>query len=125
MLDLERDVCASNNQGYFMVPQKVSFLESLHVCKKLTGTPISYVDKRDFNNIVSFLSLSSNMKAAGCVKTLDDGSTQAEVGAGGSDEAREGVWTTWDTEERIEVGSVVLSQMNNLKKLQCIVFTLG
>ena len=107
-----------------MVPQKVSFFESLHVCKKLTGTPISYVDKRDFNNIVSFLSLSSNMKAAGCVKTLDDGSTQAEVGAGGSDEAREGVWTTWDTEETIEVGSV-LSQMNNLKKLQCIVFTLG
>ena len=105
MLDLERDVCASRNQGYFMVPQKLSFLESLHVCNKLTGTPISYVDKTDFNNIVSFLSLSSNMKAAGCVRSLDDGYTQVEVGAGGSDEAREGVWTTWDTEETIEVST--------------------
>ena len=86
-----------------MVPQKVSFLEAHHVCKKLTGTPISYVDKTDFNNIVSFLSLSSNMKAAGCVRTLDDGYTQVEVTAGGSDEAKEGVWTTWDTNNKIEV----------------------
>ena len=48
MLDLARDVCAPKDRGYFMVPQKLTFEESRHICKKLTGAPISYTDKAEF-----------------------------------------------------------------------------
>ena len=56
-----------------------------------------------FEAIVHFLSLSSNMRALGCGERLEDGSTNLQVWAGGSDEAREGVWTTWDTNKEIDV----------------------
>ena len=48
VLDLARDVCAPKDRGYFMVPQKLTFVESRHICKKLTGAPISYTDKAEF-----------------------------------------------------------------------------
>ena len=37
LLDLERDVCNMNEEGLILVPQKLSFQESLHVCGKLAG----------------------------------------------------------------------------------------
>ena len=43
------------------------------------------------------------MRASGCVEPLADGSTRLQVWGGGTDEAREGTWTTWDTEKEIEV----------------------
>ena len=86
-----------------MIPQKLTFEESRHICKKLTGAPISYTDKAEFESIVHFLSLASNMRAPGCGERLGDGSTNLQVWAGGSDEAREGVWTTWDTNKEIDV----------------------
>ena len=107
VLDLERDVCAPKDRGYFMVPQKITFEESRHICKKLTGAPISYTDKAEFESIVHFLSLSSNMRAPGCGERLGDGSTNLQVWAGGSDEAREGVWTTWDTNKEIDVTLII------------------
>ena len=90
-----------------MVPQKLTFEESRHTCKKLTGAPISYTDKTEFEAIVHFLSLSSNMRAPGCGERLEDGSTNLQVWAGGSDEAREGVWTTWDTNKEIDVTLII------------------
>ena len=87
-----------------MVPHKLSFDESIHVCKKLSGTPVTFTNKTTFDDIVHHLSLASNMRASGCVQTLEDGSRSVQVWGGGSDEAREGVWTTWDTNQKIEVG---------------------
>ena len=86
-----------------MVPQPLSFAESVHVCKKLSGTPVSYVNETDFNDLVYFLSLASNMRASGCAQTLGDGSTSMKVWGGGSDEAREGSWVTYDSNQAIEV----------------------
>ena len=103
MLDVEKDICAPRDRGYFMVPQKLSFDESLHVCKKLTGSPITFTNQTDFEEIIYYLSLSSNMRASGCVEPLADGSTRLQVWGGGTDEAREGTWTTWDTDKEIEV----------------------
>ena len=87
-----------------MVPHKLSFDESIHVCKKLSGTPVTFTNKTIFDDIVHHLSLASNMRASGCVQVLEDGSRSVQVWGGGSDEAREGVWTTWDTNQKIEVG---------------------
>ena len=105
MLDVERDICnmRARDTGYFMVPQPLSFAESVHVCKKLSGTPVSYVNETDFNDLVYFLSLASNMRASGCAQTLGDGSTSMKVWGGGSDEAREGSWVTYDSNQAIEV----------------------
>ena len=88
-----------------MVPHKLSFDESIHVCKKLSGTPVTFTNKTIFDDIVHHLSLASNMRASGCAQTLEDGSRSVQVWGGGSDEAREGVWTTWDTNQKIEVGA--------------------
>ena len=110
MLSLERDVCAFMDTGYFMVPQAVSFEESFHMCKKVSGTPISFANKTDFLSIVHYLSKASNMRTPGCVELVEDGSTQVEVWGGGSDADREGTWTTWDTQQEIEVRSEASSQ---------------
>ena len=93
----------TRDQGYFMVPQQLSFAESVHVCRKLSGAPISYTNTSEFLELVYHLSLASNMRAAGCTETLEDGSSSVQVWAGGSDEAMEGVWTTWDTRQDIQV----------------------
>ena len=105
LLDLENDICSNKENGYFMVPHKLSFDESIHVCKKLSGTPVTFTNKTIFDDIVHHLSLASNMRASGCAQTLEDGSRSVQVWGGGSDEAREGVWTTWDTNQKIEVGA--------------------
>ena len=107
ILDLEKDVCANHEKGYFLVPQQLSFDEGVHMCKKLSGSPISYTTKTEFEEIIHHLSLSSNMRAPGCVERLEDGSSSVQVWGGGSDEAREGTWTTWDTGREIKVGNIV------------------
>ena len=107
MLDLESDVCNLQEKGFFMVPQPLSFDESVHVCKKLSGSPISYTSKTDFEKIIHHLSLSSNMRASGCVERLEDGSSSVQVWGGGSDEVREGTWNSWDTGREIKVGKIV------------------
>ena len=109
MLDLEKDVCANRDLGYFLVPQQVSFDESIHVCQKLSGTPVTFTNKTEFDGIVNYLSGASNMRASACVETLEDGSTSIQVWGGGTDEAREGVWTSWDGHKEIEVGVMHLT----------------
>ena len=103
MLDLERDVCANQDRGYFMVPQKLSFDESKHVCKKLSGSPLSYTSKADLEAVVHFVSGSSNMRASACIEALEDGSTSVQVWGGGMAGEDRVNWTTWDTNQYIEV----------------------
>ena len=94
---------AAASQGYFLVPQPLTFTEAGHVCSKLAGAPASYTSEAEFSDLLRFLSLASNMRASGCVEPLADGSTRLQVWGGGTDEAREGTWTTWDTDKKIEV----------------------
>ena len=103
MLDLEKDVCANQDRGHFMVPQKLSFDESKHVCKKLSGTPLSYTSKADLEAVVHFLSGSSNMRASACIEALEDGSTSVQVWGGGVAREDRVNWTTWNTNQYIEV----------------------
>ena len=126
MLDVERDICnmRARDTGYFMVPQPLSFAESVHVCKKLSGTPISYVNETDFNDLVYFLSLASNMRASGCAQTLGDGSTSMKVWGGGSDEAREGAWVTYDSHQAIEVTHATCNSTVSVKIIKFLALTL-
>ena len=87
--DLEQDVCNMREQGLFMVPQQLSYQESVHSCKKVAGKVASFTQRDDFEDIVRFLSLRQNMQAAACV---EEGLLQ--VWAGASDEEVEGVWRT-------------------------------
>ena len=124
MLDLEKDVCANRDLGYFLVPQQVSFDESIHVCQKLSGTPVTFSNKTEFDAIVHFLSGASNMRASACVETLEDGSTSIQVWGGGTDEAREGVWTSWDGHKEIEVGVIPDREYTEVGKI-LLASTLG
>ena len=99
ILDIEKDICTHNNKGLLLVPQKLSFEESIHVCEKVGGSVISYVKKTDFEKYVNFLSLSTNMRSSACMKNLDT----SVIWAGGSDIIEEGEWRTWDKPEKIEV----------------------
>ena len=102
VLDLERDVCHASERGLFMVPHKLTYEESLHTCKKLSGSLVSYTSKQEFDDLVYFMSLSVNMRSGGCVEELEDGNN-IEVWAGGTDAVKEGVWETWNTREAIQV----------------------
>ena len=103
LLDLERDVCGPRPRGYFLVPQPLTFAEAGHVCSKLAAAPASFTSKEDFEAMVRFLSLASNTRAPACGRSLEGGGTGVQVWGGGTDEAREGQWTTWDTSQEIEV----------------------
>ena len=85
-----------------MVPHKLTFEESLHACKKLSGSLASYVNKTEFDDIVYFVSLTKNMNSQGCIEKLEDGNN-IEVWAGGMDDRQEGLWETWNTREPIKV----------------------
>ena len=85
-----------------MVPQKLNFQESLHVCKKLAGKVISYTDRDEFDDIVYFLSLTPNMRSSACID-IKESSSLLQVWAGGSDEQVEGVWRTYDNNTSIKV----------------------
>ena len=85
-----------------MVPHKLTFEESLHTCKKLSGSLASYVNKTEFDDIVYFVSLTKNMNSQGCIEKLEDGNN-IEVWAGGMDDRQEGLWETWNTREPIKV----------------------
>ena len=102
MLDLERDVCNMREEGLLMVPQKFSFQESLHVCRKLSGQVLSYTDNKGFQEIIHFLSLSQNMKASGCSEA-EGSSRTLHIWGGGSDKEEETVWRTYDTNIDIKV----------------------
>ena len=103
VLDLEKDICDSTeNGGLFLVPQKFSFTESVHICKTLAGKMVTYMDKADFDDLIYYLSLSVNMKAGGCVEQNED-SSQIQIWAGGKDDRIEGSWETWNGREHIKV----------------------
>ena len=93
-LDLERDVCSMQEQGLFMVPQQLSFQESVHSCKKMSGRVASFTQRQEFEDIVRFLSLRQNMRASACSEDREDGSSLLQVWAGASDQEVEGVWRT-------------------------------
>ena len=111
-LDLERDICPkqlrsnaleqTDEKGFFMIPHRHTYSESVHVCKTLSGSLISYVTQNEFEDLTYFLSLSENMKAVNCVDTAE-GSTKIKVWAGGTDEMKEGVWETWNTRKLVQV----------------------
>ena len=85
-----------------MIPHRHTYSESVHVCKTLSGSLISYVTQNEFEDLTYFLSLSENMKAVNCVDTAE-GSTKIKVWAGGTDEIKEGVWETWNTRKLVQV----------------------
>ena len=93
-LDLEKDVCNMREQGLFMVPQQLSYKESVHSCNKMAGTVASFTQRQEFEDIVHFLSLRQNMRASACVEEMEDGSSLLQVWAGASDQEVEGVWRT-------------------------------
>ena len=103
MLDLERDVCNTREEGLLLVPQKLSYQESLHVCRKLSGQVVSYSQLEEFKDLVFFLSLSRNMRASACSE-VSGASRVLQTWGGGSDLLEETVWRTYDTAEDIKVG---------------------
>ena len=105
MLDLERDVCDNREQGHFLVPHKHTFDEAVHVCRKLSGTLISYTDKAEFDDLIYFLSRASNQRASQCFFTETE-KPYMTAWAGGSDRGNEGVWTSWNTKTDIKVCSL-------------------
>ena len=105
MLDFERDVCHSPDNGLFLVPHKFTYEDSIHTCRKLSGSLITYTNKTDFDDIIYHLSLRNNMKTKGCVDVGED-STNLVVWAGGLDDITEGTFETWNKRELIKVGLI-------------------
>ena len=91
-------------RGFMLIPHRLEFNEGLRYCDKISGRLASYVTREEFEEIVYHLSLTENMQAQPCVKSGDrEGTKMIEVYLAGTDEDREGTWTTLYSRERIEV----------------------
>ena len=101
--DLERDICNQPEQGLVLVPHKLSFKDSLHVCEKLSGKIASYVEEQELDQITRFLSKVSNMNTNECSSNLEEGSSRKsiKVYVAGTDEDKEGLWETWYSKHKI------------------------
>ena len=108
MLDLEKDICNTREEGLFMVPQQLNFQESLHVCKKLSGKVFSYSERDEFDDLVYYLSLTNNMRASACTEDKES-SSLLQVWAGGSDEEVEGIWRKYDHNTSIKVKKLLIA----------------
>ena len=102
ILDLEKDICAGGNTGYFIVPQKNTFDESIHLCKKLSGSVMSYINQTQFEDVVHFASYDNILNIKECTEDSGD-DVMIEFWSGGTDQDEEGSWITWDNNQPIEV----------------------
>ena len=73
-----------------LVPQKLDFSESSHVCGKLSGWLASYVTKKDLTRLLHHLASPNSRAASECVTELD----MLQVYLGATDIHMEGNWTT-------------------------------
>ena len=101
-LDLEKDICHAQKESLFMVPFKLSYKESLHMCKKLSGTMMTYINQTEYDNLLYFISHNSNMKSSACVDVGEE-TSNINIWGGATDGIIEGVWETWNTREPIKV----------------------
>ena len=86
-----------------VIPHKLSFKESLHMCSKMSGKMKTYINKTELTEILHQLGSPASMNALECSTALDGDTTEIQVYLGGTDEDREGVFTTWYTRELIKV----------------------
>ena len=93
LLDFDKDVCKEEEQGLFLVPLKLSFFESQHMCRKLSGHIVSYTEKSEFDEIVHFLASSNNVKSSVCFEDNED-AREVNIFTSGTDEYSEGLWET-------------------------------
>ena len=63
---------------------------------------MSYSTLQDFQEIIFFLSLARNMRTSACSEAAG-ASRSLQTWAGGSDEAEETVWRTYNTNDDIKV----------------------
>ena len=73
-----------------LVPHKLDFSESSHVCGKLSGWLASYVTKEDLSRLVHHLASPNSRAASECVTDL----AMLQVYLGATDIHMEGNWTT-------------------------------
>ena len=92
--------------GMVMVPHKLSFKESLHMCSKMSGEMTSYINQTEFSHILHHLGAPANVNAGECSTALDSDTSELQVYLGGTDDDEEGVFTTWYTRRLIEVERV-------------------
>ena len=91
-------------RGFLLIPHRLGFDEGARYCDKISGRLASFVTKTQFEEIVYHLSLEENMNAEPCTKAgAEEGTKRIEVYVGGTDEDREGTWTTLYSREEIQV----------------------
>ena len=88
--------------GLLVVPHKLSFKESLHTCSKMSGRMTTYINKTEFTEILHHLGSPASMAAPECSTALDSETNEIQVWLGGTDEDKEGVFTTWYTRQLIQ-----------------------
>ena len=98
LLDLEKDICQVQEKGLFLIPLKLTFSESQHMCRKLSGDLVSYTEKSEFEEIVHFLSSSNNVKSNVCFEDSKD-AREVNVFTSGTDDFTEGYWETRDRDQ--------------------------
>ena len=99
--EFERDVCKSTESSLALVPLKMPFFDGSHVCSKLSGSLVEYVEKDKFQRITHFLTGRGQTSSNECGSTWNTEDRAVQVFLGATDREEEGSFRTLKMEKDI------------------------
>ena len=97
----QNEICKSTKTSLALVPQKMPFLEGSHVCSKLSGNLVEYVDKEKFDEITRFLTGRGPTSTKMCASPWGEEGRNVAAFLGGTDSEDEGIWRTFQERKQI------------------------
>ena len=79
----------------------MNFFDGSHVCSKLSGSMVEYVEKKKFQGITRFLTGPGQTSSRECASTWNKNDRVVQVFLGGTDREEEASWRTWQTGKEI------------------------
>ena len=77
------------------------FFDGSHVCSKLSGSIVEYLQRDKFEVITRFLTGRGQTSSSQCASTWNREDRTVQVFLGGTDREEEGSWRTWQMEKEI------------------------
>ena len=85
-----------------LIPHKMDFGESSHVCAKISGRIADYVTESSLLRLVHHLAKPQHQEARNCLTDQN----KLQVFVGGTDRETEGLWTTIYSKDCLNLGMI-------------------
>ena len=101
-LDWKRTVCNKLTKSYHLIPHKINNIpNSIKFCKKYSSQLAIWNNKKEFADLISYLSGKNIMAAKECQGKVTKNSVTLQIWLGGQDNEEEGIWRNYYTDEVI------------------------